>query len=79
MIDRVGLIMTEGAKDKIMVLTQAVTNSVEAGIRDVTGEDERIGVIRKLVTGIRFQEDQSGYIFVYQGTTNRIMPAKPGP
>ncbi|SFM21211.1 methyl-accepting chemotaxis sensory transducer with Cache sensor [Desulfomicrobium norvegicum] len=77
MIDRVGIIMTDEAKDKIMVLTQALTKSVEAGIRDVTDEDERIGVIRNLVTGIRFEEDQSGYIFVYQGTTNRIMPPNP--
>ncbi|NCC06336.1 MAG: histidine kinase, partial [Proteobacteria bacterium] len=72
MIDRVGIIMTDEAKDKIMVLTQALTKTVEAGIRDVTDEDERIGVIRNLVTDIRFEEDQSGYIFVYQGTTNRI-------
>jgi methyl-accepting chemotaxis protein len=77
MIDRVGIIMTDEAKDKIMVLTQALTKSVEAGIRDVTDEDERIAVIRNLVTGIRFEKDQSGYIFVYQGTTNRIMPPNP--
>jgi methyl-accepting chemotaxis protein len=69
--------MTDEAKDKIMVLTQALTKSVEAGIRDVTDEDERIAVIRNLVTGIRFEKDQSGYIFVYQGTTNRIMPPNP--
>jgi methyl-accepting chemotaxis protein len=77
MIDRVGIIMTDEAKDKIMVLTQALTKTVEAGIRDVTDEDERIGVIRNLVTDIRFEEDQSGYIFVYQDTTNRIMPPNP--
>jgi methyl-accepting chemotaxis protein len=77
MIDRVGIIMTDEAKDKIMVLTQALTKTVEAGIRDVTDEDERIGVIRNLVTDIRFEEDQSGYIFVYQSTTNRIMPPNP--
>jgi len=74
MIDRVGIIMTDEAKDKIMVLTQALTKSVEAGIRDMTDQDEKIGVIRNLVTDIRFEEDQSGYIFVYQGTINRIMP-----
>ncbi|MBE1426876.1 methyl-accepting chemotaxis protein [Desulfomicrobium macestii] len=77
MIDRVGIIMTDEAKDKIKVLTLALTKSVEAGIRDVTDEDERIGVIRNLVTDIRFEEDQSGYIFVYQGTINRIMPPNP--
>ncbi|SFK01732.1 methyl-accepting chemotaxis sensory transducer with Cache sensor [Desulfomicrobium apsheronum] len=77
MIDRVGIIMTDEAKDKIMVLTQALTKSVEAGIRNVTDQDEKIGVIRNLVTDIRFEEDQSGYIFVYQGTTSRIMPPNP--
>jgi methyl-accepting chemotaxis protein len=77
MIERVGVIMTDEAKDKIMVLTQALTKSVEAATKDITAEDEKIGVIKNLVNDIRFEEDQSGYIFVYKGTTNRIMPPNP--
>jgi methyl-accepting chemotaxis protein len=77
MIDRVGQIMTEDAKDKIMVLTQAVTKSVSAEIKDIPDQNEQIRIIKKLVYDIRFEKDDSGYIFVYQGTTNRIMPPKP--
>jgi methyl-accepting chemotaxis protein len=77
MIDRVGLIMTEDAKDKIMVLTNAVTASVAAEIKGVSNDEERIRIIKNLVYGIRFEPDQSGYIFVYQGTTNKVMPPKP--
>ena len=77
MIARVGVIMTDEAKDKIMVLTRAVTKSVAAGIKDVQNPDEKIRVIKTLVSDIRFEEDQSGYIFVYQETTNRIMPPNP--
>ena len=77
MIDRVGQIMTEDARDKIMVLTLSVMKSVAAGIKDVTDPDERIAVIKKLVYDIRFEADESGYMFVYQGTTNRVMPPKP--
>jgi methyl-accepting chemotaxis protein len=77
MIDRVGVIMTDEAKDKIMVLTQAITNSVAASIKNITNQDEKIGIIKNLVYGIRFEKDQSGYIFVYQETTNRVMPPKP--
>ena len=77
MLERVGQIMTEDARDKIMVLTLSVMNSVAAGIKDVPDPDERIAVIKKLVYDIRFEADQSGYMFVYQGTTNRVMPPKP--
>jgi methyl-accepting chemotaxis protein len=77
MIERVGLIMTEDAKDKIMVLTKSVSASVAAGIRDVADPEERLAIIRKLVYDIRFEADKSGYMFVYQGTTNRVMPPKP--
>lgn len=68
MIDRVGQIMTEDAKDKIMVLTQAVTKSVSAEIKDIPDQNEQIRIIKKLVYDIRFEKDDSGYIFVYQGT-----------
>jgi methyl-accepting chemotaxis protein len=77
MIDRVGVIMTEEAKDKIMVLTQAITQSVVAEIKDARDQDEIINIIKNLVYGIRFEKDQSGYIFVYQETTNRVMPPNP--
>jgi len=77
MIDRVGRIMTEEAKDKIMVLTQAITESVAAGIKNARDQDEKISIIKNLVYGIRFEKDQSGYIFVYQETTNRVMPPNP--
>lgn len=77
MIERVGQIMTEDARDKIMVLTLSVMKSVAAGIKDVSDPDERIAVIKKLVYDIRFEADESWYMFVYQGTTNRVMPPKP--
>lgn len=77
MIDRVGRIMTEEAKNKIMVLTTAVTASVVAEIKDVSSDEDRIKIIKNLVYDIRFEPDQSGYIFVYQGTINRVMPPKP--
>ena len=77
MIERVGRIMTEDAQDKIMVLTQSVASSVTAGIQGVSDTDERIAIIKKLVYDIRFEADQSGYMFVYQGTINRVMPPKP--
>ena len=64
MIERVGQIMTEDARDKIMVLTLSVMKSVAAGIKDVSDPDERIAVIKKLVYDIRFEADESGYMFV---------------
>ena len=77
MIGRVGQIMTEDAKDKIMVLTKSVSASIAAAIKDVPDPQERIAIIKKLVYDIRFEADKSGYMFIYQGTTNRVMPPKP--
>jgi len=77
MIDRVGTIMTDEAKNKIMVLTRAITASVAAEIREVPDQDARIRIIRNLIGDIRYEDDQSGYIFVYQETTNRVMPPNP--
>ena len=77
MIERVGQIMTEDAKDKIKVLTTSVSASIVAGIKDISDPDERVAVIKKLVYDIRFEADNSGYMFVYQGTVNRVMPPKP--
>jgi methyl-accepting chemotaxis protein len=42
MIERVGLIMTEDAKDKIMVLTKSVSASVAAGQRGLKSLPSRM-------------------------------------
>ena len=74
MIQKVGQIMGEDARDKIMVATRNMATAIGAAIKGVDGEDERVAVIRKLISDIRFEADSSGYFFVYKGTVNVILP-----
>ncbi|HCU69633.1 MAG TPA: histidine kinase, partial [Desulfomicrobium sp.] len=77
MIATVGRIMNEDARDKILVATQNMATSIGAAIQGVSDNDERIGIIKKLIGDIRFEADKSGYFFVYQGTICRVLPTKP--
>jgi len=77
MIATVGRIMNEDARDKIMVATKNMATSIGAAIQGVSDNDERIGIIKKLIADIRFEADKSGYFFVYQGTICRVLPTKP--
>ena len=74
MIQKVGQIMAEDARDKIMVATRNMATAIGAAITGVEGQDERVAVIRKLISDIRFEADDSGYFFVYKGTVNVILP-----
>lgn len=61
------------AKLRVAVHSMAVTlGRVLAGIND---DQARIDMIRVLINDIRFEEDQSGYYFVYDNTTNVALPA----
>ena len=69
-------VMLEGQKDKLQVAVNSMAVSLGAAVKNVAGEDEKIELIRKAVDDIRFEEDKSGYYFVYQGTTNVALPPK---
>ncbi len=69
--------MTEDAKDKIKVATHSMAMALGAalrGIADPAAQNERINA---MVDPIRFEADQSGYYFVYRGTTVVRVPPKP--
>jgi methyl-accepting chemotaxis protein len=76
MIERVGSIMESDAKDKVMVATTNMATSLGTAIRGDFSDQEKIETIRSLINDIRFEEDKSGYFFVYQGTVCRVLPTK---
>ncbi len=76
MIDRVGQIMTENAEDKIKVLTQSTATSISSAIKNVPSH-EKLDVIKNLINDIRYEQDMSGYFFVLENTTYRILPPAP--
>jgi methyl-accepting chemotaxis protein len=77
MIDKVGAIMDADARDKIMVATKNMAVSLGEAITGLNSEEERAAVIRNLIEEIRFEEDKSGYFFVYKDTTCIALPPKP--
>ena len=73
-VERSTTAMLEGEKRKIHVATQAMADSIAEAIADIPDLDTKIKVIRKLVDTIRFEDDKSGYFFVYDKTVNIALP-----
>ncbi len=69
-------VMLADQKDKISVAVKSMALSLGEQIESIPGEEERIKFIRKSVDPIRFEEDKSGYFFVYEGTVAVAMPPK---
>jgi len=69
-------IMLEDQKAKLKVATHSVALIIGHGIETITDENEKIDFIRKVVEDVRLEDDDSGYYFVYQNTTNIALPTK---
>ena len=76
MIERVGSIMEADAKDKVMVATTNMATALGTAVKNVESVDDKVQLISSLINDIRFEEDGSGYFFVYQDTLCRVLPTK---
>ncbi|WP_031479271.1 methyl-accepting chemotaxis protein [Maridesulfovibrio frigidus] len=75
-VNQVQKVMLADQKAKIKVATKTIALSLGEDLKDVPGLDNKIKFIRKSVDKIRFEDDKSGYFFVYKGTTNVALPPK---
>lgn len=75
-LQEVSGVMLEDQKEKIQVASHTAALAVGHAIEGITDKEEQIGIIRKLIDDIRFEEDKSGYFFVYDGTTCVALPPK---
>lgn len=75
-IQEIGKIMLTDQEAKIKVATQTTALSLGELIEDAGNEEEQIKMIRRALDPVRFEEDQSGYFFVYRGTTCVALPPK---
>ncbi len=73
-----GEVMIEDQKAKVQVSSHAMALAMDQAIQKAgyTELEDKIELIRAMVDPIRFEEDSSGYFFVYQGTTNVAFPVK---
>lgn len=75
-VTEVARIMVEGQKDKIKVATHSLALSLGHAIENEAEKAKQIEIVRALIDDIRFEEDKSGYYFVYEGTINIALPPK---
>ena len=75
-LEKTGEVMLADQKAKLQVASHSLALAISHAIEKIDGTDKKIEIIRALVDDIRFEEDKSGYYFVYQGTTNVALPPK---
>ncbi|MDO9633305.1 MAG: cache domain-containing protein, partial [Humidesulfovibrio sp.] len=70
--------MLAGEKDKLQVSVHALCVSLGEAVKDLSGDKALAAeTIRKLTKPIRYEEDKSGYFFVFEGTVYVAHPTKP--
>ncbi|MFQ6342549.1 cache domain-containing protein, partial [Campylobacter sp. VTCC 70190] len=62
--------------NKIQTLTLAMAQSLGDLLENVPNEKEKIAIIDKAIENFRFEQDKSGYFFVYKKTTNVAHPVR---
>ena len=75
-IEQTQAIMLKDQKNKVKVGTNTASLIISTMLKKEMTTEEQYEVIRKAVDQIRFEEDASGYYFVYQGTVNIALPIK---
>lgn len=75
-IHEVQNIMFKGQQEKLQVSCESLARSLGDSMQGMS-EDEQIEYMRVALNKIRFEEDKSGYYFVYKGTTNVVHPVQP--
>ncbi len=75
-IQKIGNKMLDDQKARIQLATHAAARMVEAAISGINDEKQVKDIVRDLVDTVIYEEDRSGYIFVYEGTVAVAFPVK---
>ena len=77
-VGRLGEKMMAGHEEKIKSVVDATLATWGVGLQQCTTDEERIAYIRRMNEPIRYLENKSGYLFVYErGGTVVDLPVKP--
>ncbi|MBU1218959.1 methyl-accepting chemotaxis protein [Myxococcota bacterium] len=63
-----GTAVLDGEKGKVKALTQSISSTLKDRIKGITDVSVRNKSMQDLLAQIRFEEDNSGYFFVFEGT-----------
>lgn len=66
--------MLSGHKEKIKVATESLVITLSHALEGLETKEERIKLIHAMTDDIRYEDDRSGYYFVYDGTTAVSVP-----
>lgn len=72
--EQTGSAVMDGLRDKVQVATHSMALALSEGVAEIPNRQEREEFLRRSVANIRFEEDDSGYFFVYEGTTVVTVP-----
>lgn len=70
-------VMLQGEKSRIKTAAHTMALALAKAMTYARTPEEQRELARTLVEKIRFEEDASGYYFVYTGTTNIALPPRP--
>jgi methyl-accepting chemotaxis protein len=69
-------VMLRGERTKLKVATDSIATTIGDILSDSASKEEQLEFIRTAVENVRFEDDKSGYFFVYEGTTVVALPIK---
>ena len=73
-IDKTGAVMLSDQKAKLQVASHTIALAIGHAIEGMEDKEAQIELIRKMIDDVRFEEDNSGYYFVYEDTVNIALP-----
>ncbi len=66
-----------GEKARLELSSRMLADSLAATLSRLEGHEAQIEALRERVAGLRYESDQSGYFFVYEGTVCQVMGPNP--
>lgn len=75
--EQTGKAVISGNRDKVKVGTHSMAITLSEMIAKVESNLEQERILQAAVENIRFEEDESGYYFIYEGTTAITIPPRP--
>ena len=72
--ERIENLIVKESKQRIAAATHTAACALGRAVKDVQSREEKLETISQAIETIRFEEDQSGYYYVYEGTTNVAHP-----
>lgn len=72
--EQTGRAVMDGLEEKVQVGTHSMAITLSVAVSDAESEADEKRILREAVADIRYEEDESGYYFIYEGTTVITVP-----